>query len=138
MRILRILPAVCLAASIASAAKSPFIGAWKLDPSRTRMPDEMKVQQKGDNKYEFDFGIGGETIVVDGTDQPGQAGTLLSVKAEAPDTWIVQRRKGDHLLLRATWKLSIDHKTLTDQYREFESDGSTLSMDYVYQRIGDG
>lgn len=24
---------------------------------------------------------------------------------------------------------------LTDYYREFESDGSTLSLDYVYQRI---
>src|ERR1700730_17225107 len=90
-RILVILPAVCLATSMALAAESPFIGDWKLDPSKTRMPDEMKVQNKGGNKYAFDFGGGAETIAVDGSDQPGRGGTLLSVKAEAPDTWIVER-----------------------------------------------
>jgi len=70
-RILKILPAVCLATCMAWAAESPFIGDWKLDPSKTRMPDEMKVESKGGNKYAFDFGGGVETIVVDGSDQPG-------------------------------------------------------------------
>lgn len=102
------------------------------------MPDEMKVQNKGGNKYAFDFGGGAETITVDGSDQPGTGGTSLSVKAEAPDTWIVQRKKDGRLLLKATWKLSDDGSTLTDYYREFESDGSTFSMDYVYQRTGGG
>lgn len=123
---------------LASAAESPFIGEWQLDPLRTRMPDEMKVQNKGGNKYAFDFGGGAETITVDGSDQPGTGGTSLSVKAEAPDTWIVQRKKDGRLLLKATWKLSDDGSTLTDYYREFESDGSTFSMDYVYQRTGGG
>jgi hypothetical protein len=104
-RILEILPVVCLATSMAWAAESPFIGEWKLDPSKTRMPDEMKVQNKGGNKYAFDFGVGAETILVDGSDQPGQGGTLLSVKADAPDTWIVERKQGGRLLLKATWKL---------------------------------
>jgi hypothetical protein len=129
-----------LATSMAWAAESPFIGEWKLDPSKSRMPDEMKVESKGSNKYSFDFGGGAETIVVDGSDQPGgYGGTLLSVKAEAPDTWIVERKKKDGgLLLKATWKLSEDGSTLTDYFREFEADGSTLSMDYVYQRTGGG
>jgi len=123
---------------MALAAESPFIGEWKLDPLKTRLPDEMKVQDKGGNKYAFDFGVGAETIVVDGGDQPGYGGTLLSAKAEAPDTWIVERKKDGRLLLKATWKLSKDGSTLTDYYREFESDGSTLNMDYVYQRTGGG
>jgi hypothetical protein len=93
-RILETLPAVCLAMSMALAAESPFIGEWKLDPSKSRMPDEMKVQSKGANKYAFDFGGGAETIVVDGSDQPGHGGTLLSVMAETPDTWIVERKCG--------------------------------------------
>jgi hypothetical protein len=137
-RILEILPAVCLAASMASAAASPFIGEWKLDPSKSRMPDEMTIQSKGGDRYAFDFGVGAETIAVDGSDQPGSGGTFLSVKAEAPDTWVVQRKKDGRLLLKATWKLSKDRTTLTDHYREFESDGSTLSMDYVYRRAGEG
>jgi hypothetical protein len=137
-RILEILPAVCLVTSMASSAQSPFIGQWKFDSSKSRTPDEMKVQSKGGNKYTFDFGGGVETILADGTDQPGLQGTLLSAKQEAPDTWIVQRKKDGKLMLRATWKLSADGNTLTDYYREFEPDGSTLSLDYVYQRTGGG
>jgi hypothetical protein len=137
-RILAILPAVCLATSMASPAQSPFIGQWNFDSTKSRTPDEMKVQSQGGNKYTFDFGGGAETIVADGTDQPGLQGTLLSAKQEAPDTWIVERKKDGRLMLRATWKLSADGSTLTDYYREFESDGSTLSLDYVYQRTGGG
>jgi hypothetical protein len=143
-RLVKILPAVCLAVvclgtGAAWAAESPFIGEWKLDPSKTRLPDEMKVENKGGGKYAFDFGGGVETIVVDGSDQPGgYGGTVLSVKAEAPDTWIVQRKKDGRLLIKATWKLSKDDRTLTDYFRQFESDGSTTSMDYVYRRTGGG
>lgn len=137
-RFLQILPAICLAASVAWAAESPFLGQWKLDSSKTRMPDEMKVQNQGANKYAFDFGGAVETIVVDGSDQPGCCGTQLSVKPEGADTWIVERKKDGRLLLRATWKLSKDESTLTDYFREFEADGETHSMDYVYQRTGSG
>ena len=137
-RILEILPALCLATSMASSAQSPFIGQWKFDSSRSRTPDEMKVQSQGGNKYTFDFGGGAETILADRTDQPGLDGTLLSAKQEAPDTWIVERKKDGKLMLRATWKLSGDGSMLTDYYREFQPDGSTLSLDYVYQRNGGG
>jgi hypothetical protein len=137
-RSLKMLLVVCLTASMAWAAESPFVGEWKLDPSKTRMPDEMKVQDMGGNKYAFDFGGGVETIKVDGSYQPGYGETLLSVKPEAPNTWVVERKQGDRLLLRATWKLSKDGSTLTDYFRGFESDGSTLSMDYVYKRTGGG
>src|SRR6202042_857942 len=137
-RILEILPAVCLVTSMASSAQSPFIGQWKFDPSKSRTPDEMKVQSQGGNKYTFDFGGGVETIMADGTDQPGGRGTLLSAKQEAPDSGIVERKKDGRLMLRATWKLSGDGSTLTDYYREFEPAGSTLSLDYVYQRTGGG
>ncbi len=136
--ILAVLPMVCLATGTAWAAKSPFIGEWKLDPTKSRLPDEMKVQSKGDNRYAFDFGGGTETIVVDGSDQPGYGGTLLSVKADAPDTWIVRRKKDGRLLLEGTWKLSKDGGELMDYFREFGPDGSTLSVDYVYQRVGGG
>jgi len=137
-RILVILAPVCVATSVAWAPVDPFIGTWKLVPSKASLPDEMKVQSKGGNTYAFDFGGGTETIVVDGSDQPGLGGTLLSVRAEAPDTWIVRRKKGSRLLLNATWKLSSDGNTLTDYYRQFDPDGSTQSMDYIYQRTGGG
>src|SRR5579862_6125071 len=135
-RVLAMLSAICVAASLALAAQNPFIGEWKLDPSKSRTPDEMKVQHKEGNTYVFDFGGGAETIVADGTDQKGLQGTLLSVHEESANTWIVKRKMGERLLLRATWKLSADGKTLTDYYREFETDGTTVSLDYVYERTG--
>jgi hypothetical protein len=137
-QMVKILPAVCMATGMARAADSPFIGEWSLDPSKSRLPDEMKIASEGGNKYAFDFGGGAERIVVDGTDQPGNDGTLLSVSPEAPDNWIVERKKDGRLLIKATWKLSKDGRTLTDYFRGFESDGSTLSMDYVYRRTGGG
>lgn len=127
-----------MAVGMAWAAENPFIGDWKLNSSKSRMPDEMKIESKGGNSYSFNFGGTPEVIVADGTDQPGIRGTTLSAKQEAPDTWIVQRKQDGKLLLRATWKLSKDGATLTDYYREFEPDGSTLSLDYVYQRTGEG
>ena len=137
-RVVVLLWGVSFATSVGRAPKNPFIGEWKLVPSKSRMPDEMKVQSKGGNTYAFDFGGGVETIVVDGSDQAGLGGTMLSIKAEAPDTWIGRRTNGGRLLLNATWKLSRDGTHLTDYYREFESDGSTLSVDYVYRRTGEG
>ena len=137
-RFLTTLLAVCVAAGVALAAQSPFIGDWKLDASRSRTPDEMKVESKGGDTYVFDFGGGPETIVADGTDQKGLQGSLLSVERQAADTWIVKRKLDGRLMLRATWKLSADGRTLTDYYREFETDGSTTSLDYVYERTGAG
>jgi hypothetical protein len=137
-RVLQLLAVAGMAVGMAWAAENPFIGEWKLDPSMTRMPDEMKIESKGGNTYSFNFAGTPETIVTDGADQPGIVGTTLSVKPDAPDTWIVERRKDGKLLLRGTWKLSKDGATLTDFYREFEPGGSTFSMDYVYRRSGGG
>ena len=129
----------CLITSALWAANDPFVGKWKLNPSKSRFPDEMKVEAAGENKYTFDFGAGQtETILTDGTDQPGIFGTTLSVTVEGPDTWKVVRKKDSNTMLTATWKLSEDGKTLSDFYRQNQPDGSTLSMDYVYQRAKAG
>ena len=62
--------------------------------------DQMKVEKVGANKYSFDFvGDGsGETIVIDGTDQHGGAGTTLSVAEQGPDNWYVVRKKDGRIL----------------------------------------
>ena len=121
------------------AANDTFVGKWKLNPSKSRFPDEMKVKAAGANKYTFDFGAGNpETIVADGTDQPGIFETTLAVTVEGPDTWKVVRKKGGRTLLTGIWKLSTDGQTLSDTFRQNQADGSTLSMDYVYRRTTAG
>ncbi len=93
-RVLKLLAFASVAVGMARAAENPFIGAWKLNSSLSRMPDETKVESKGGNTYSFDFGGGvGESIVTDGTDQPGRGGTTLSVKADAPTPGLSSARK---------------------------------------------
>lgn len=138
-RIFPFLLAACLLAPTLWAANDAFVGKWKLNSSKSRFPDEMKVTAAGANKYAFDFGAGTpEIIVADGTDQPGIRSTTLAVTVESPDTWKVVRKKDGRTLLTATWKLSDNGTTLSDFYRQNQADGSTLSMDYVYKRTTPG
>jgi len=138
-RTLCFLTAACLITSSLYAANDPFLGKWKLNPSKSRFPDEMKVTAAGSNKYVFDFGAGQtETIATDGTDQPGIYGTTLAVTVEDANTWKVVRKKNGRTLLTAKWKLSDNGATLSDFYRQNQPDGSILSMDYLYQRAAPG
>jgi hypothetical protein len=119
------------------AAGDPFVGDWKLNPSRSKMTDVMKVESLGANKYTFNFGSGPETIVIDGTDQPGHYGTTLSV-AIVGDTWRVIRKKDGRMQISATWSLSEDGSALTDQFSGFNANGSTYNVNYVYRRKAGG
>jgi len=117
------------------AADAPFVGAWKLSASKSRLADQMKVESVGGNRYAFDFGAGTETIAADGTDQPGYGGTTLAVTIEGPDALKVVRKKGGHLLLTADWTLSKDGSALTDDFTSFAPDGAAANTKYVYQRM---
>jgi hypothetical protein len=132
---LRLLLVACLATSAFSASNDPFLGEWKLNGAKSKLIDVMKVESVAGNKYAFDFGAGSsETIAADGTDQPGIAGTTLSVTIEGPDSWKVIRKKDGHILLTGIWKLSKDGNTLKDDYTEFAPDGPSTNVKYVYQR----
>jgi hypothetical protein len=117
------------------AASDPFIGKWKLNPSESQLTDEMKVEALGANKYAFDFGGGRPiTIVADGTDQPANFGTTMSVSFEGPNTWKFFGKKNGHVNSTATWKLSEDGKTLIDDRTVYQPNGSPLHVNYTYKR----
>ena len=117
------------------AANDSFVGKWKLNPSKSKLTDQMKVEVAGPNKYSIDFGGGvAETVVADGTDQPGLFGSTLSVAVEAPGTWKVVRKRNGRTLLTGIWKLSEDGNTLSDSFTGNQADGSTFSMHYLYKR----
>jgi hypothetical protein len=134
-RTFELLLVTCLAMGTLWAANDPFVGKWKLNPSKSQLTDQMKVEAVGGNKYAFDFGGGNaEAVVADGTDQPGNFGTTLSITAEGPNTWRVVRKKDGRTLITGIWKLSEDGKTLSDTFTANQPDGSTFSLDYVYTR----
>ena len=120
------------------AGEDPFIGDWKLNPVRSKLVDIMKVTKVGPNKYDFDLGAGKpERIVVDGTDQPGYAGTTLSVVAQGPD-WKVIRKKDGRMFISAMWTLSKDGNSLTDDFTSFDQDGSASNVKSVFKRTAGG
>jgi hypothetical protein len=127
-----------LASGALWATDNPFVGDWKLNPSRSKLTDVMKVESLGANKYVFNFGSGPETIVVDGTEQPGHFGSTLSIAVEGPDAWKVIRKRNGRVAISAIWNLSADGSTLTDHFTGFNPNGSPYNLDYVYKRKGAG
>ena len=129
---------VSLLMAPACAASDSFVGDWKLDASKSKLIDQMKLRNLSGIQYEFDFGGVPERIMIDGTFQPGAFGTMLSVTKEGPHSWKVVRKKDGRMLLTATWTLSHDGKTLTDKYTEFAPSGSATTMNYLYRRTAAG
>lgn len=145
-RIFQLLLVACMVTSSVRAANDPFVGKWKVNPSKSKLTDEMKVEAVGANRYTFTFGPGQvDTIVADGSDQPALQGTTLSVTVEKPNNWKVVRKMKGRTLLTAYWTLSEDGKTLNDAFTQYLPDGttlfsqplpngSTLFLPYVYER----
>jgi hypothetical protein len=134
-RIFQLLLVACLVTSTSRAANDPFVGKWKVNPSKSKPTDQMKVEVAGANRYTITFAPGAaDTIVADGSDQPGLSGTTFSITVHGPNNWTVVRKKGSRTLLTANWTLSGNGKTLTDAYTEYEDDGSILNLHYVYER----
>jgi hypothetical protein len=129
---------VCLATGALWAVDDPFLGKWKVNPAKSVLMDEMKITSLGGNKYSFDFGGGApETIVADGTDQPGNSGTTMSTTIVSPNEWRGVRKKDGKVRIRGIWTLSKDGNTLHDDFTYFSANGETHLV-YVYQRRGDG
>jgi hypothetical protein len=63
---------------------------------------------------------------------------MLSVTIEGLDNWKVVRKKDGRVLLTAAWKLSPDGNTLTDNYTEFQPNGSPSTVNYLFKRTADG
>jgi hypothetical protein len=132
-------PAIFFAASLTASgfwtAKDPFVGRWRLDVSRSTIVDQMRVEDLGSNKYGFSFeGAVTETVVADGTEQPGLPGTTLAVKVAGDGTLTVVRKQEGRTVVSANWKLSDDGRTLSDAFTSLQEDGSSLTVDYVYKR----
>src|SRR5438045_7228634 len=89
------------AAPVSRSADQPFIGKWKLNLSKSKLADQMTIAPAGAHRYTLTFaGVGDtETLVADGTDQPGILGTTISVTVEATGTWKILRQTGHPTIL---------------------------------------
>ena len=141
----QLLPFVCFAGSV-WAANDAFVGTWKVDPSKSTLYDEMRIEAVGTNRYSLTLGPGAvDTVVADGNDQPALSGSTLSISVSGSHTWEVVRKMKGRMLIKAHWTLSEDGKTLTDDFTQYLPDGMTLFsqslpngsmliLPYVYER----
>jgi hypothetical protein len=136
MQIAGSLATAFLAMSALWTASDPFVGKWKLDVARSVIVDRMEIEAAGPNRYAFRFeGSPPETVLADGTDQPGLSGTTLAVSAEDPRTLKVVRKDAGRVVLSASWKVSEDGRTLRDDFTSVQPDGSSATTHYVYRRM---
>jgi hypothetical protein len=120
--------------SVGSVA--PFLGKWKLDPAHSKLTDQMKVESAGPNKYLLNFsGDNVETIVADGTDQPGLYGSTVAIVVQDASNWKVVRKDKGRTTIVGLWQLSPDGRTLTDNFTGYHDNGTTTNLHYIYQRI---
>lgn len=139
MKFLLGLVAIAVGCGGSTLRVDPFVGDWKLNPAKSTYIDVMKVQSVNGATYTFDFGGAGETIAVDGTDQPGVSGTTLAVSGEDATHWSVVRKQDGRIVIHAKWELAPDGKTLHDDFTQFAPDGQVATHgNFVYHRTADG
>src|SRR5438876_8681380 len=104
-RIFQLLLVACLVTGASRAANDPLVGKWKVNPSKSKPTDQMKVEVAGANRYTITFAPGAaDTVVANGSDQPGLRATTFSITVEGPNNWKVIRKKGGCRLLTARCK----------------------------------
>jgi hypothetical protein len=117
----------CLAASASWAANDPFVGGWKLNPSKSKLIDYMKVKSLGANKYVLDLGGGAtETIVADGTSSPATTASRCPSPWRGPST------------MRGFGRFPKTGRCSANHFTSKQPDGSTFRMDYAYKRMTAG
>jgi hypothetical protein len=114
-------------------------GTWKMNPAKSKLTDQMQVEEAGPNTYRLTFsGDNHETVVADGTDQPGLFGSTASITVLSPHRWKMMRKTGGKVTISAIWELSEDGNTLTDHFTGYRADGSTSNLLYKYARVEGG
>jgi len=126
-------------AAVAMAEDNPWVGTWKLDPSKSNFTGPtFKLEDAGGGKVRYTFGNDSYWFSTDGKEHPGLYGRMITVKQVDPNTRERTVRYKGKVLETVTSKVSDDGKTLTEDVKGTRPDGSTFSETDVYERVGDG
>jgi hypothetical protein len=130
---------VLSAASLIAAADNPFVGTWKLDPSKSDLTGEtVKFESAGSEKVQYSSGGQSYTFTTDGKQHAGLFGRVVSVKEVDPHTWERTTTFKGKVLSHSTLMLSTDGKTLTQIAKGTNPDGGAFESTTVFKRVGEG
>jgi hypothetical protein len=126
--------------TVVAAADNPFIGQWKLNPSKSDFSGETeKYEDAGGGKIRLTSGALSFTFTTDGKEHAGMfAGDLVSVKQIDPKTWEETIHRKGKVLETITSTLSDDGNTLTEVVKGTRPDGSSFENTTTNTRVGSG
>jgi hypothetical protein len=128
--------ALVLAAMIVTAADSPFVGKWKLNPGKSQftgttmtfepLPSgEMRATAEGQSY----------TFKADGKEYPAIFGSTAAWKQLDTSTWEATYKAKGTVLSTDTHTVSGDGKTLTVRAKGTKPDGASFENTAIYQRV---
>jgi hypothetical protein len=125
--------------AVTLAADNPFIGKWKLDPSKSDFSGEtIKYEDAGNGSIRFSVGEESFTFTTDGKQHPGPFGEIVSVRQQGANAWEETTHLRGKLLDTSTITTSDDGKTLTEVTKGTRPDGSSFENTTTYERVGTG
>ncbi len=134
-----LLLAAMSAAVLVAADDNPFVGKWKLDPSKSELTGEtFTLTDAGDGAVKYSGGGESFTFTTDGKPSPGLYGRIVIVKVVNPNTWDRTTRFRGKTLAQTNQTLSDDGKTLTMVTKGTKPNGEAYESTEVYERRGDG
>lgn len=129
------LAALAMAAGIV-AAENPFVGAWKLNPAKSKFTGEtVKFERTASGAIQFSGGGLTYTFKVDGREYPAPLGSTAAWKQLDERTWEVVDRLHGKVISTDTIKLSPDGKTRTVISKGTKPNGETFQDTAVYERV---
>ena len=124
----------------AFAAENPWVGTWKLDPSKSHLVGDTIDYSKAPNGLihytdgstaSFDFGL-------DGKEYKSWGNHTVIWTPAGPNTWNTVVKQDGAVIYAARRELSADGKTLTITSTGNRPDGSPSNDVAVYARVGTG
>ena len=124
----------------AFAAESPWVGSWKLDPSKSHLVGDTFDYSKAPNGLihysdgstaSFDFGL-------DGKEYKSWGNHTVVWTGAGPNTWNTVVKQDGAVIYESRRELSADGKTMTITMTSNRPDGTPSNDAAVYTRVGAG
>lgn len=130
---------IALIAGTAAAAEPPYLGKWKLNPSKSDFGEQTITYEQAEGGA-LNVNADGVTFTIkpDGKDYPTPWGSTASWQSIDPTTWKTTEKVQDKVTMDGTMKLSADDKTLTMDSKMFKADGGSSDNSMVFQRVSGG
>jgi len=123
-----------------SAADTPWVGTWKLDPSKSHMTGEtITFSQAQNGKLRFsDDSTFSDEFAIDGKEYRSAFGRTTTWKAAGERAWDSETKMGGLTVTKKHFELSADEKMLMVTTTGINPNGTPFRIVAKFDRIGSG